>query len=105
MNSQKTQNRFRLIAIRMIPVLVLVTVAMLILVSPEPLIGGGVLLAVLAVLAVVVVVHARRTAYVCTDCSHQFQISAWIDFVSPHVPGAKYLRCPDCGKVGWHKTG
>jgi hypothetical protein len=104
MNAEKAQNRFRLIAIRMIPVIVLATAAVLIYLSPERLVAGGVMLAVLAILAVLVTVHARRTWYSCTGCSHRFQISAWIDFVSPHVPGAKYLKCPGCGKVGWQKA-
>lgn len=44
--------------------------------------------------------HARNFAYRCLKCGHEFEISAFTDFISPHGPGKrggwKYLRCPKC---------
>ena len=48
--------------------------------------------------------HARVTAYRCPSCGHEFEISAWTDFITPHVPGKKYIGCPSCGKKGWAKV-
>lgn len=48
--------------------------------------------------------HARSTAYRCPSCGHEFEISAWTDFITPHVPGRKYVGCPSCGKKGWAKV-
>jgi predicted RNA-binding Zn-ribbon protein involved in translation (DUF1610 family) len=45
--------------------------------------------------------HARATAYRCPECGCEFEISAWKDFVSPHVPDKKYLKCPKCGQRKW----
>ena len=45
--------------------------------------------------------HARTFAYRCSRCGHEFVISALTDFVSPHVPDKKYLRCPSCRKRDW----
>jgi len=44
--------------------------------------------------------HAGNFAYRCLKCSHEFEISAFVDFISPHGPdksgGWKYLKCPKC---------
>ena len=44
--------------------------------------------------------HAKRFAYRCSKCGHEFEISAFVDFVSPQgldkSGGWKYLRCPAC---------
>jgi DNA-directed RNA polymerase subunit RPC12/RpoP len=45
--------------------------------------------------------HAGNTAYRCPACKHEFEISVFTDFVSPHVPDKKYLQCPQCGKRNW----
>jgi len=45
--------------------------------------------------------HAQATAYRCTECGHEFDISPLTDFLSPHYPYKKYLRCPRCGKRTW----
>lgn len=45
--------------------------------------------------------HARRAAYRCTKCGSVFTISAFVDFTSPHYPGHKHLRCPDCEQRSW----
>jgi DNA-directed RNA polymerase subunit RPC12/RpoP len=48
--------------------------------------------------------HARTTAYRCPACRHEFAISAWTDFITPHLPGKKYVACPSCGKKGWARV-
>ncbi|OIQ05910.1 MAG: hypothetical protein AUK59_02025 [Candidatus Altarchaeum sp. CG2_30_32_3053] len=44
--------------------------------------------------------HAKNFAYRCPKCGHEFEISAFIDFISPHGlckgGGWKYLKCPKC---------
>jgi DNA-directed RNA polymerase subunit RPC12/RpoP len=45
--------------------------------------------------------HAKSTAYRCTNCGHEFEISLLTDLISPHGPGKggwKYLKCPRCGR-------
>lgn len=48
--------------------------------------------------------NARLTAYACTKCSAQFQVSACVDFLSPHKPNRKLLRCPQCSNVDWQPS-
>ena len=45
--------------------------------------------------------HANSTAYRCPECGHEFEISVLTDFISPHTPNKKYLKCPQCGKRKW----
>lgn len=45
--------------------------------------------------------HANVTAYRCLDCAEEFEISIFKDFISPHFPNKKYLKCPRCGEKGW----
>jgi hypothetical protein len=56
------------------------------------LIAGG--------LSLLVAWHARKFAYRCPNCGHEFEISAFADFISPQGIGRgggwKYLRCPAC---------
>jgi DNA-directed RNA polymerase subunit RPC12/RpoP len=51
-------------------------------------------------LIILVFWHAKATAYHCPRCGHEFEISIFTDFFSPHGvdrKGAwKYLRCPNC---------
>lgn len=46
--------------------------------------------------------HARNHIYQCQNCGHEFEVSSFTDFVSPHGPGLaggwKYLKCPSCQK-------
>jgi len=64
------------------------------------------IIAVAALLVLVVIVwHARHTVYRCNACEHPFQVSGWIDFISPHLGGVKLLRCPKCGAVKWCEAG
>ena len=56
-----------------------------------------VVLVFVAVLLVVLVKwHAATSAYRCPQCSTEFQIGAWRDFLSPNLVGEKYVRCPHC---------
>jgi len=40
--------------------------------------------------------HVKNFAYRCLRCGHEFEISIFIYFISPHGPGWKYLKCPKC---------
>jgi DNA-directed RNA polymerase subunit RPC12/RpoP len=60
------------------------------------------LLLVVGGLVLLVRWHARRFAYRCPACGHEFEISPWTDLISPHGVsrrgGWKLLKCPHCGK-------
>ena len=45
--------------------------------------------------------HARHTAYQCPACDQAFGVSAWTDFMSPHLGGQKMLQCPHCRTSAW----
>jgi DNA-directed RNA polymerase subunit RPC12/RpoP len=45
--------------------------------------------------------HAHSYAYECPECGHKFSISTVTDFISPHYPDQKYLRCPACHQRYW----
>jgi DNA-directed RNA polymerase subunit RPC12/RpoP len=45
--------------------------------------------------------HAWEYGYCCGHCGAEFEISAFTDFISPHLLKTKYLRCPQCGKRNW----
>lgn len=45
--------------------------------------------------------HARNTAYRCTACAWEFEISFFTDFISPHFPNKKLLKCPRCDERNW----
>ncbi len=45
--------------------------------------------------------HSRHTGYRCQTCSGSFMVSAWTDFLSPHLSDRKLLRCPYCHSSGW----
>jgi DNA-directed RNA polymerase subunit RPC12/RpoP len=45
--------------------------------------------------------HTNNTAYHCPACSHQFVISMFTNFTSPHFPNKKYLKCPQCDVRNW----
>jgi len=40
----------------------------------------------------------RHFGYRCRSCGHDFEISLFVNLVSPHGMGWKYLKCPDCGR-------
>jgi len=50
--------------------------------------------------------HKRKTAYVCPNCSHVYEISFLTDLLAPHgIDGGGawlLLRCPNCNER--HKT-
>ncbi|MCX6825814.1 MAG: hypothetical protein NTV06_00905 [candidate division Zixibacteria bacterium] len=45
--------------------------------------------------------HAINTEYKCPKCGNVFRISTFIDFISPHFPNKKWLKCPSCGRRSW----
>lgn len=71
--------------------------------------AGTGLWAILAVAGMLLLVrwHAWNSLYRCPDrrCANEFEISTWIDLLSPQWPtrggGRKYLKCPRCGSRGW----
>ena len=40
--------------------------------------------------------HAGNFGYECLLCGHKFAVSTLTDFVSPHYPDKKSLKCPVC---------
>ena len=81
------------------------------------LIGGGAFLLlprywvlwgiiVLGGLILLVSWHRGQTVYECPNCAHLYEISFWVDLVSPHgvdgEGGWLWLRCPSCKQR--HKT-
>jgi len=61
-------------------------------------------LAAVAVLAGFLLASYAGTSWQCPDCGHVFDIDGRTDLTSPHYPGAKWLRCPQCGKTNWAKA-
>jgi DNA-directed RNA polymerase subunit RPC12/RpoP len=53
------------------------------------------------ILAVLVRWHAASTGYRCPNCGEDFAISAWADFLTPHMLTTKYVKCPACAKRAW----
>lgn len=45
--------------------------------------------------------HSENYVYKCPKCESIFSISIMTDFLSPHYPDKKRLKCPKCGNVGW----
>jgi len=45
--------------------------------------------------------HAGQYGYCCGHCGTKFEISAFVDFISPHAAQSKYSRCPRYGKRSW----
>lgn len=82
--------------------LVMLLLAVLVLVILNPSRTALIVVGAAAIfLFVLVRWHAARTVYVCPVCNHNFRISAWIDFVSPHTPASKWLNCPSCSAQAW----
>jgi DNA-directed RNA polymerase subunit RPC12/RpoP len=51
---------------------------------------------ILILLTVIIFLHSKNSAYICKNCSHEFEISFWQDLLTAHVPGKKMLKCPEC---------
>jgi DNA-directed RNA polymerase subunit RPC12/RpoP len=45
--------------------------------------------------------HAQNSIYLCPNCGHTFVISTLTDFISPHFPNRKLLKCPQCNERSW----
>jgi DNA-directed RNA polymerase subunit RPC12/RpoP len=63
---------------------------------PAVVAAGGVV-----ILATLVRWHASATGFRCAACGHEFAISAWADFLSPHMLTTKYVKCRACGQREW----
>jgi hypothetical protein len=64
--------------------------------------GIGFFIAAMGGLFLLVMWHNRTFAYRCKTCDSSFEISALVNFVSPHGvsrngKGWKLLKCPHCG--------
>jgi DNA-directed RNA polymerase subunit RPC12/RpoP len=100
-NDSTSTGRMRLAISRIVPLVVLVAMVLLLVIVGTPMLVWITLVVVGIALTILVTWHAHRTAYTCSVCGKVFAISAWIDFISPHLPGSKLLRCPHCRAVGW----
>jgi len=60
--------------------------------------------AALVVVFLLVRWNAGATAYVCANCGQEFTLTPLQDFLSPHTPGSKYARCPQCGQRNWNQA-
>lgn len=47
--------------------------------------------------------HSEKYAYECSNCHHQFEISAAIELITPNGLGKKLIKCPKCLKRSWMK--
>ena len=41
--------------------------------------------------------------YACAKCGHKYIPTYTSVFVAMHLGRTRYMRCPECGKRGWHK--
>ena len=41
--------------------------------------------------------------YECPNCRHRYVPDFKAVFFAPHIVRTRRLKCPDCGKTGWHK--
>jgi predicted RNA-binding Zn-ribbon protein involved in translation (DUF1610 family) len=71
---------------------------------PPPVGGIVFLVIVFGGLFLLVRWHTKTFGYRCPTCNHEFAISVLTNFISPHFPDVKYLRCPRCRTFGWAKA-
>ncbi|HAD81981.1 MAG: hypothetical protein A2509_06825 [Candidatus Edwardsbacteria bacterium RIFOXYD12_FULL_50_11] len=45
--------------------------------------------------------QTNKFGYRCPACTHEFDIKMINAFLTPHVWGKKYLKCPECYKSQW----
>jgi DNA-directed RNA polymerase subunit RPC12/RpoP len=94
-----TQKREWMITAALLVLFVLLLTAGAIWLAPRYL----ALFLLLGVVSIILLVlwHNRTFAYRCSNCGHEFEITALRNFISPHgidrEGGWKYLKCPDCG--------
>jgi hypothetical protein len=69
--------------------------------SPSTVSSLVITLLFLAIMMLLVYRHARTSGYHCSPCGHEFAVSVWVDFLSPHGFGRKLLRCPRCQIASW----
>jgi len=56
---------------------------------------------VVALIFIIVKHHSKSTSCKCPACGVTFRLPIMVDFLSPHTPDKKKLRCPVCGKKNW----
>lgn len=39
--------------------------------------------------------------YKCPNCQAEFQPTSWSVYLGPHIIIYRYVRCPQCQKLGW----
>ena len=68
------------------------------------LIGGLILIIILANIAVIVVIAVNIEIYECKNCGEKFvpTLSAYV--MGMHTPTKRYLKCPHCGKRNWCRS-
>ena len=59
---------------------------------------------IFANIAVLVVIAVQTEIFECKHCGEMFvpTLSAYI--MGPHTLTKRYLKCPHCGKKGWHRS-
>jgi predicted RNA-binding Zn-ribbon protein involved in translation (DUF1610 family) len=97
-----TPSELKLTIVRVVFVAFLASILLLLIMRPSA--EASVIVAVAAIFLVPLVKwHARVSSYVCPHCGAKFNITAFISFLSPHVPGKKWLYCPNCNEASWCK--
>lgn len=90
----------KLTIVRALYVLFLLCVVLLLFLKPSA-VAIFVVLGAVVVLLPVVTWHARISSFMCPHCGAKSNITALISFLSPHIPGQKWLYCPSCNVAAW----
>jgi len=43
----------------------------------------------------------KNYGYKCSHCHAEFQPTSGLDYLAPHLIFYRYVRCPQCRKMGW----
>lgn len=64
---------------------------------------GMILFLGLVIMMLILLVNwqVSKVGYRCSACNHEFDINMRNAFLTPHVWGKKYLKCPECQKSQW----
>ncbi len=94
------KGRLRFILIIIFLIILLTSIMLVIFSRPGPLLVV-LLAAIIISLIIMINWHARRIVYRCPACGNNFRICAISDFLSPHTPEKKLVKCTKCGAVDW----
>jgi len=47
----------------------------------------------------------KNYGYKCPHCHTEFNPTGWLKYLAPHLVFYRYLRCPQCKKLGWAAVG